>query len=340
MARLAGEEGGWIERAEARGGRLACDCWELHLHRQSPRCGRARDGARRLGHGLEFSTALDHRTGRKNGLHLPCGVERRQKGSISRATGPGGPGAVFPGFDFPSGFSLADRPTLEVHILDDTIRCILDGREVANIKSDKIDTTIGRTLFVSEPGALIEKLEYRELSGGAAASGEKWNDSLAEFWAKNPTTGGDYWSREAGGLRFGKIASVRAWAVRGGEIADVALRATVSGSNYLNLTLRSDSGNRRYRAGYIPGGAFILIDTGPGQNEELKSVPQPVGFIETDRHTAEFRAQGDTLTLFLDDQEIIHVHDMRITTGDGYIFTNPGTLIEKLEYRVLGEGVP
>jgi hypothetical protein len=197
--------------------------------------------------------------------------------------------------------------------------------------------------------ALVKSLEVLDLDAPAASTtprgSEPWIDGLAEWWAAHGKENDVlHWlAQEAAGSRCvnGQSPStVEVGEKRRKEITDVALRATISGAKFWSLDLRTGNHNSRYSANVDAQRGRICLDPPEGAIEELKPFNLPPGFTPADRHTGEFRAQGDTLTFLLDGQEVASVRDTRRPLGGAYLVASPGALIEKLEYTELTKAPP
>src|SRR5262249_16311941 len=68
----------------------------------------------------------------------------------------------------------------------------------------------------------------------------------------------------------------------------------------------------------------------------LQEVKMPAGFSLDDRHTMEFHAEGDRLSVLVDNREVVTEQDATYPTGDALIIGSPGVIFEKAEYRDLG----
>jgi hypothetical protein len=247
-------------------------------------------------------------------------------------------------FVMPAGFSIDVPHTLEFRALGTRLMLVLDGAVIVDLQDST--HTSGQWMLLGDDGTHFEKVEYRELTPlTVTAASEKWNDGLAEWFAANTSEPADLAKKEGGGLRVGKITSVNfnAWESRTrahqGDLADVALRATISdAAGGCNLCLRTGE-KSRYSAGFgIAEYCGIRLYFEDGTWKMLKKFDLPASFDASARHTVEFRAQGDMLVFLLDGTEMVRVQDSSRKTGGGYVIASPGSLVEKLEYRELEPG--
>jgi hypothetical protein len=167
---------------------------------------------------------------------------------------------------------------------------------------------------------------------------ETWHDSLPSWWAmveKNPSLVPQF-AKEAGGMRLvANMPTVVARAPQGETVPDLAIRATVRDSKIWNLIMGGYAKKSHYIAEINPGYGVIRLDDQTGAHI-LQRFKLPPGFALSERHTSEFRGQGNTLTFLLDGKEMATVSDAQRGVGSGQFVGSAGTLLEKLEYADLG----
>ena len=173
----------------------------------------------------------------------------------------------------------------------------------------------------------------------AAGAGGRWVDGLAEWFAK-PAGGANIMTKVPEGARVNEAIP----AYFGGQHRDIAVRITARViSQDLAIFIRSKQtveggGHNRYWVSIAPDGNSRIIKGLVTSSESvlLALYPAPTGYSARDRHTIEFRAVGDLLTLTIDGRPIGTARDGDVTNGGLYFVAGVGSIIEKLEYLDLG----
>ena len=173
----------------------------------------------------------------------------------------------------------------------------------------------------------------------AAGADGKWVDGLAEWFAKR-AGGADIMTKVPEGARVNEFKA----AYFGGQERDVAVRITARViSQELVIFIRSktvEGGFNRYWVSIAPDGNSRILKGLPSSESVLAQCPAPPGYSARDRHTIQFRAVGDLLTLTVDGRPIGTARDGDITNGGLYFVAGVGSIIEKLEYLDLGGTAP
>ncbi len=246
------------------------------------------------------------------------------------------PVAVLQQVALPVGFSLDAGATMEFRAQGDVLTFFLNGRQLAQAKDSTLTT--GVASFYGAEGALIEKLEYQNLSVPPSdrSGGDRWTDGLTEWW-KQPQKGDTVGllTQEAGGSRVTSTTRKGVFFADGAKLKDLAVRVTVRGiSEYCALYFRHEA-SENYQAVLVRDGACKIVLTKIGGGELVRSSPIP-GFDAARTHVFEFTALGDRLTVKVDGVETCTVENQTLQAAGMFYFTgDTGTLIEKLEYRAL-----
>ncbi|MBX7210017.1 MAG: SUMF1/EgtB/PvdO family nonheme iron enzyme [Verrucomicrobiaceae bacterium] len=245
------------------------------------------------------------------------------------------------------GFSPDARHTFEFRAVDDVLTATVDGRVVGPVRDASF--TKGGLVFVGNPGMIVEKLEMADLTGvktaaaSAGGGGEKWVDALAEVLAKGPGSSADALAKVADGVEvkrrdppIGLPLGPR------GSLRDYALRARVRPINVsLQFSLRTagsitNGDMHSYVADFkSDGSATIRRRDANDKFVELGAFPAIPGFDKSAWHSLEFRAEGEVLTLRVDEQTVGTVRDSTFSSGGAYFVCDTGMIIEKLEYADL-----
>ncbi len=237
-------------------------------------------------------------------------------------------------FDLGPDFDPAASHTLELRAVGNRLTLLVDGIEQGSV----IDATLsagGRFGIGASEGGLIEKAEYQWLSDPpAAAEPIVWQNFLAEI-ENGPHRNqqlGRVWEREGAAWR---VKHYHVFTIPDEAGRDLAIRATGSGS--LGVFVRGNG-----EAGYA-GWLFDSVGRARIQiNEEiLREYRIPRDEDGSKMSTIELRAVGNTLTLFIDDVELGSVQDESLVAGGSFgVNAGEGSLVEKVEYRFLGDAAP
>jgi serine/threonine protein kinase len=171
---------------------------------------------------------------------------------------------------------------------------------------------------------------------------DQWVDGLAAWWANPGNASLGILSRTAEGSRTEPASNAHSrnvvWVQT--SLRDGAIRASVRKiSNYASLFLRStssqSSGTKQYHAAFNRDGTVAIILLGDHSPQRLADFPAPVGFSPEGSHTLEFRAKGSLLSVAIDGKTTGSLTDTSYSEGSMAFSGDPGTIIEKLEYREL-----
>jgi serine/threonine protein kinase len=172
--------------------------------------------------------------------------------------------------------------------------------------------------------------------GGAAATGE-WVDALAEWWAKPQAE--KLLAREGTGARVVDPRGI--YLNNGRSMRDVAVRLTVRelggyGAIHLRYQREPKDDTHRHLQAVLQSNGATKLFLNLGQSGQLAGSPGVPGFDPKKSHTLEFSAQGDRLRVLLDGAEVASVQNWTLLEGQVFLTGTVGSLIEKLEYRELG----
>jgi serine/threonine protein kinase len=197
-------------------------------------------------------------------------------------------------------------------------------------------------LIAAGTAYLFNKLQA-EGSGttDVAPAGEKWTDALTSKLTQLPR--GETMERTATGIRVSKWSGLRLGSANVWNSAcRVAVRGEIAPQRVMiHLRRPKDEGEEAYH-GYLVDFntkenrvlGFIILQSHQPQ-VTLKAFEMPAGFSLADRHVIEFRAEGDLLSVFVDEQLVASARDSTHRSGDTVVLGNPGTVFEKVEYREL-----
>lgn len=245
----------------------------------------------------------------------------------------------------------------EAAAVDDTFVVRFKGKELRFEDSQAVTRT-GRVTFHGRMYE-VKDVEYAILDGveepwkvlgwelgTTTPRHEKpWRDFLAEL-ADGPhknTQLGRVWTREDGGWR---AAQSWTFALPDDDGRDLSVRITgtiASGKgpagtpHNLDVHLRQNPEGKSYTG--------ILFNTGRANirigGRDLKGFSLGPDFDPAASHTLELRAEGDRLTLLVDDVELGSVRDASLAPGGLFgVTAAEGSLVEKVEYRFLDTPIP
>lgn len=180
-----------------------------------------------------------------------------------------------------------------------------------------------------------------------AAAPEQWVDLLQMYFAlPADQQRSTVIERVPEGAR---LKAKAAFHLPGGGRQNFVLRATVRGlKDWLTLVVRSSGSDREktlryYQAKLNSDGTGRLSRTDgpqPPTGFELARFGPIPGFDPAARHTLEFRAVDDVLTVIVDGQAMESVQDATLEKGGLSITGDPGMIIEKLEMADLSAQLP
>ncbi len=251
------------------------------------------------------------------------GMENDPKTQLARAT--------LPGFDPKA------KHSLELRVVGDRLTVLVDGKQLI----DERDATYSEGKFsITGYDNTFEKVEYARLDGGAAPppAAEKWVDRLAEWFTPSNTSMARLTRLTDGTAR---AEATNGTPVISKPVRDAAVRAVAHGfEKHIALGLRGGklvNGRLEGYAAAIDARGYVeLACFRPGTTEhDVLTTAKVPGLDPQASHTLEFRAVGDRLTVQVDGKQVIERHDSTYTQGTSAFVTEPGTIIEKLEYAIL-----
>jgi hypothetical protein len=211
---------------------------------------------------------------------------------------------------------------------------------------DDSSISSGNYKFQFAAGTVIYGLQTLDLAKGAPAAAppqpapgpEQWVDLLQKYFALPAD------QQKQGAVEQvpegARLNARAAFNLPSGARQNAALRVSVRGlkeSFLLVMRVTSDAGGknlRTYQASLNTDGFGRIIrrdsSQSPAETELRRYGPIP-GFVPDARHTFEFRAVDDMLTVILDGQAFEPVRDAALTKGGMSLTGDPGMIIEKVE---------
>ncbi len=174
----------------------------------------------------------------------------------------------------------------------------------------------------------------------SAGGGQVWHDFIAGLDRASPGLPSNC-QLDGMSLRISGDKADTELRIAAGSFRDAALRTTVrGGGSDLILNLRHELTNDKIQARIESNGVVTMNHWRAEAKTELAKITLPAGFVFGDRHTVEFRAQGDRLTLVLGGNEVLVGHPSAVTSGRISLRADPGAVFEKIEWCELPAPTP